>query len=59
MGQVYHFYGINHFHLKGSTLDYGLTKGICGTYNGKTADDFLLQNGDQNSNANIFAESWR
>ncbi|XP_076070432.1 von Willebrand factor D and EGF domain-containing protein-like isoform X1 [Mytilus galloprovincialis] len=59
-GKVYDFYGINGIHIYPSMLDYDITDGLCGTYNGNTADDFMEYKGlAPTLSKSDFAKSWK
>jgi hypothetical protein len=52
-------YIINRYTITASSLDYGMTMGLCGIFNNKQGDDFTMSNEAITANANTFADSWR
>ena len=59
MGALWGDYIINVYTITASSLDYGMTMGLCGIFNNKRGDDFTMSNGPITANANTFADSWR
>jgi hypothetical protein len=59
MGDFGGAYIINRYTITASSLDYGMTMGLCGIFNNKQDDDFTMSNEAITANANTFADSWR
>jgi hypothetical protein len=59
MGVFRGAYIINRYTITASSLDYGMTMGLCGIFNNKQSDDFTMSNEAITANANTFADSWR
>jgi hypothetical protein len=59
MGALWGDYIINLYTITASSLDYGMTMGLCGIFNNKQSDDFTMSNGEIAANASTFADSWR
>ena len=59
MGVYRKAYIINYYTITASSLDYGITMGLCGIFNNKQGDDFTMSNEAITANANTFADSWR
>ena len=59
MGVYRKAYIINYYTITASSLDDGMTMGLCGIFNNKQSDDFTMSNGEIAANANTFADSWR
>ena len=59
MGVYRGAYIINHYTITASSLDDGMTMGLCGIFNNKQGDDFTMSNERITANANTFAESWK
>ena len=59
MGVYWGAYIINQYTITASSLDFGMTMGLCGIFNNKQGDDFTMSNGTIADSANSLADSWR